>query len=187
MCKNVLFLAAYKRADGKKIDGRRVVVDIERGRTIKGWKPRRLGGGRGGRKSHYDPMAIEKLNDVNFVEKPDDKKTRERDRDREKIKERHKRSKSRSRSRERKKRSKSKDRHRSRSKERAKKSRRSKSKDRKSSKKRSRSREKRDRESKLDRPVSTDNGEHNGLSDKNNYNNNENGVSSNGTEYGEIV
>ena len=36
-------LAAYKHADGKKIDGRRVLVDIERGRTIKGWRARRLG------------------------------------------------------------------------------------------------------------------------------------------------
>lgn len=36
-------LAAYKHADGKKIDGRRVLVDVERGRTVKGWRPRRLG------------------------------------------------------------------------------------------------------------------------------------------------
>ena len=51
-------LGAYKYADGKKIDGRRIVVDVERGRTVKSWKPRRLGeggreggwkGGRGGR------------------------------------------------------------------------------------------------------------------------------------------
>lgn len=35
--------AAYKHADGKKIDGRRVLVDVERGRTVKGWRPRRLG------------------------------------------------------------------------------------------------------------------------------------------------
>lgn len=35
--------AAYKHADGKKIDGRRIVVDVERGRTVKTWKPRRLG------------------------------------------------------------------------------------------------------------------------------------------------
>lgn len=35
--------AAYKHADGKKIDGRRVLVDVERGRTVKGWQPRRLG------------------------------------------------------------------------------------------------------------------------------------------------
>ena len=40
-----LFLAAYKHADGKKIDGKRVVVDVERGRTVKSWKPRRLGNG----------------------------------------------------------------------------------------------------------------------------------------------
>eukprot|EP00116_Pleurobrachia_bachei_P001662 sb/3461924/ len=39
---------AFKYGDGKKIDGRRVVVDIERGRTVKNWKPRRLGGGLGG-------------------------------------------------------------------------------------------------------------------------------------------
>merc|ERR1719278_1764054 len=40
--------SAYKRADGKKIDGRRVLVDVERARTVKGWLPRRLGGGLGG-------------------------------------------------------------------------------------------------------------------------------------------
>lgn len=44
----VQFLAAYKHADGKKIDGRRVLVDVERARTVKGWLPRRLGGGLGG-------------------------------------------------------------------------------------------------------------------------------------------
>lgn len=29
---------AYKRADGRKIDGRRVLVDVERGRTVRDWK-----------------------------------------------------------------------------------------------------------------------------------------------------
>eukprot|EP00038_Savillea_parva_P000809 m.98817 g.98817 ORF g.98817 m.98817 type:complete len:318 (-) comp10280_c0_seq1:4074-5027(-) len=38
---------AFKRGDGKKIDGKRVVVDVERGRTVKTWLPRRLGGGLG--------------------------------------------------------------------------------------------------------------------------------------------
>jgi len=38
---------AYKQGDGKKIDSRRVMVDVERGRTVEGWLPRRLGGGRG--------------------------------------------------------------------------------------------------------------------------------------------
>lgn len=40
--------SAYKHADGKKIDNRRVLVDVERARTVKGWLPRRLGGGLGG-------------------------------------------------------------------------------------------------------------------------------------------
>jgi U1 small nuclear ribonucleoprotein len=38
---------AYKYADGKKIDGRRVVVDVERGRTVRDWLPRKFGGGIG--------------------------------------------------------------------------------------------------------------------------------------------
>ena len=28
---------AYKQADGRKIEGRRVVVDVERGRTVENW------------------------------------------------------------------------------------------------------------------------------------------------------
>jgi len=39
---------AYNDADGRKIAGRRIVVDVERGRTVKNWLPRRLGGGLGG-------------------------------------------------------------------------------------------------------------------------------------------
>lgn len=38
---------AYKRSDGRKIDGKRVVVDVERGRTVRKWRPRRFGGGLG--------------------------------------------------------------------------------------------------------------------------------------------
>lgn len=38
---------AYKYADGKKIDGRRVVVDVERARTVRDWLPRKFGGGIG--------------------------------------------------------------------------------------------------------------------------------------------
>lgn len=36
---------AYKDADGRKINNRRILVDVERGRTVKNWKPRRLAGG----------------------------------------------------------------------------------------------------------------------------------------------
>jgi U1 small nuclear ribonucleoprotein len=49
--------AAYDNADGKKLEDRRIVVDCERGRTVKGWYPRRLAGGKGGRK---DKPALSK-------------------------------------------------------------------------------------------------------------------------------
>lgn len=40
---------AYRAADGMKIEGREIVVDVERGHTcIQTWLPRRLGGGLGG-------------------------------------------------------------------------------------------------------------------------------------------
>jgi U1 small nuclear ribonucleoprotein len=38
---------AYRMSTGVKIDGRRIVVDCERGRTVTEWKPRKLGGGLG--------------------------------------------------------------------------------------------------------------------------------------------
>lgn len=41
--------AAFRETDGMRIKDRRVLVDVERGRTVNGWKPRRLGGGLGGR------------------------------------------------------------------------------------------------------------------------------------------
>jgi len=166
--------AAYKRADGKKIDGRRVVVDIERGRTIKGWKPRRLGGGKGGRKSHFvdtfDPRDEEdKYRDRDREREQRDRGDRDRDRDRDRERERDRgdrdrdrerrrskdrRSKSRSKERsERKKRSKSRDR----SRERVKKVRRSRSKDRVKRKDRSKSKEK----NRKDDFIDTKNGKEN--------------------------
>lgn len=39
---------AYRAADGMKIEGREIVVDVERGHTVPTWLPRRLGGGFGG-------------------------------------------------------------------------------------------------------------------------------------------
>ena len=38
---------AVKRLDGRKIDGFRVIVDREFGRTKHSWYPKRLGGGKG--------------------------------------------------------------------------------------------------------------------------------------------
>jgi len=39
---------AYRATDGMKIEGRDIVVDVERGHTVPTWLPRRLGGGLGG-------------------------------------------------------------------------------------------------------------------------------------------
>lgn len=39
---------AYRGGDGMKLEGRCVVVDVERGHTVPNWLPRRLGGGLGG-------------------------------------------------------------------------------------------------------------------------------------------
>lgn len=39
---------AYRAADALKIDGKEVVVDVERGHTVPNWLPRRLNGGLGG-------------------------------------------------------------------------------------------------------------------------------------------
>jgi U1 small nuclear ribonucleoprotein len=47
---------AYKDADGRKINGRRILVDVERGRTVKNWKPRRLGGGLGNKQTNKYKM-----------------------------------------------------------------------------------------------------------------------------------
>ena len=38
---------AYRAADGIKIEGKHIVVDVERGHTVPNWLPRRLGGGLG--------------------------------------------------------------------------------------------------------------------------------------------
>ncbi|KAF5381985.1 hypothetical protein D9615_004226 [Tricholomella constricta] len=49
--------AAYKESDGLHIMGKRILVDVERGRTVRGWKPRRLGGGLGGRPKRVEPVS----------------------------------------------------------------------------------------------------------------------------------
>jgi U1 small nuclear ribonucleoprotein len=39
---------AYKMGMNRNLEGRRIIVDVERGRTVADWKPRRFGGGLGG-------------------------------------------------------------------------------------------------------------------------------------------
>ena len=42
---------AYRAADGMRLEGRPIVVDVERGHTVPNWLPRRLGGGLGATRS----------------------------------------------------------------------------------------------------------------------------------------
>uniref|UniRef100_A0A6B2G4J8 U1 small nuclear ribonucleoprotein 70 kDa n=1 Tax=Myxobolus squamalis TaxID=59785 RepID=A0A6B2G4J8_MYXSQ len=51
--------AGYKHMDGKKIDGRRVIVDAERGRAERHWLPRYLGGGLGAHRRMTRPKKTE--------------------------------------------------------------------------------------------------------------------------------
>ncbi|CAL1279461.1 unnamed protein product [Larinioides sclopetarius] len=101
--------SAYKHADGKKIEGKRVLVDVEKGRTVKGWLPRRLGGGLGGTRRGGPDVN---LKHSGREENRSEDRYIDRDRDRLERPER-RRSRSRSRERRRKSRSRSRDRHRS--------------------------------------------------------------------------
>lgn len=110
--------SAYKHADGKKIDGKRVLVDVERARTVKGWLPRRLGGGLGGTRRGGPEVNIKHSGrEDNERERERYRMEREReDRDRRERFDapRFERRRSRSRDRERRRRSRSKDRRRKR-------------------------------------------------------------------------
>lgn len=44
---NHLLIVALAKGNGRRVDGSRVIVDYERGRTKSDWRPRRLGGGKG--------------------------------------------------------------------------------------------------------------------------------------------
>ncbi|XP_065647402.1 U1 small nuclear ribonucleoprotein 70 kDa isoform X2 [Hydra vulgaris] len=88
--------AAFKHSDGKKIDGRRIVVDVERGRTVKSWRPRRLGGGLGGTRRGGPDDNIRHSGRVDQWEsRGGDRGDRDKDRDRERD-ERRERKRSRS-------------------------------------------------------------------------------------------
>ncbi|XP_028174137.1 U1 small nuclear ribonucleoprotein 70 kDa isoform X2 [Ostrinia furnacalis] len=94
--------SAYKHADGKKIDGKRVLVDVERARTVKGWLPRRLGGGLGGtRRGGADVNIKHSGREDNEREREryrlEQHRDQHRDRDRDRDRDRRRRSRSRSR------------------------------------------------------------------------------------------
>jgi len=143
--------SAYKHADGKKIDGRRVLVDVERARTVKGWLPRRLGGGLGGTRRGGPDENVRHSGREEHRDRGERRRSRSRDRDRDRERTRRRRSRSRSRERKRPRRSRSRSRERprrSRSRDRTKRSKRSRSKER-SERRRDRDRD-RDRDRKGD-------------------------------------
>lgn len=62
---NIFFIDAFERGNGRRVDGRRVIVDVVRGRLDPNWLPRRLGGGRGGtRRDREDEKLIEEIKKV---------------------------------------------------------------------------------------------------------------------------
>ncbi|KAJ4774442.1 U1 small nuclear ribonucleoprotein 70 kDa [Rhynchospora pubera] len=80
---------AYKQADGRKIDNRRVLVDVERGRTVPNWRPRRLGGGLGSSRIAGEEAAREPQVTASTHTRSEEPKARDdKDRDREKSRER---------------------------------------------------------------------------------------------------
>ncbi|KAG6476079.1 hypothetical protein ZIOFF_065315 [Zingiber officinale] len=100
--------SAYKQADGRKLDNRRVLVDVERGRTVPNWRPRRLGGGLGTTRTGGEELAQKHsgreqqqlTSDHSRSEEPrarydrylDQEKSRDRGRDRERDDRPHERS-----------------------------------------------------------------------------------------------
>lgn len=108
--------SAYEHADGKKIDNRRVLVDVERSRTVKGWLPRRLGGGLGGtRRGGPDVNIKHSGREDDRRRREDDKIITDRERDRGERDRERERERRRSRSRDRRRRSKGRERKRHRS------------------------------------------------------------------------
>ncbi|KAK9468532.1 hypothetical protein V1512DRAFT_107321 [Lipomyces arxii] len=75
--------AAYKEMNGARINNRRIVIDVERGRTVKTWKPTRLGGGLGGR--HYTKAALLRKEPLRDEYRGGRGGDRDRDRDRERF------------------------------------------------------------------------------------------------------
>ncbi|KAJ3250968.1 hypothetical protein HK103_003033 [Boothiomyces macroporosus] len=78
---------AYKEAEGVKLNGRRMLVDVERGRTVKGWLPKKLGGGLGKKRVGHPPRQFHNHTRATPKERPvesrSERKDSRSDRDRE--------------------------------------------------------------------------------------------------------
>jgi hypothetical protein len=75
----ICFIEALAKGEGRRVDGRRVKVDYERGRTKSDWLPRRLGGGKGdSRRDRDEEKLIRDLKKSHPLLRP---KSRSRSRD----------------------------------------------------------------------------------------------------------
>jgi U1 small nuclear ribonucleoprotein len=123
------FVNAYKNAHLRRIDGRRVIVDYEKGRTILLWRPRRLGGGEGTvRLTKQEIQERDRIRNLQHELK--ENRRRERGDDGKKDRDHHREAHSRSRSRDRKDKKKDKDRERDRDRDRGERAERDKDRDR---------------------------------------------------------
>ncbi|KAF9620107.1 hypothetical protein IFM89_010757 [Coptis chinensis] len=85
--------SAYKQGDGRKLNDRRILVDVERGRTVPNWRPRRLGGGLGSTRIGGEEVNMKEIQQLTSggpsrSEEPRSREERHVDRDREKSHER---------------------------------------------------------------------------------------------------
>jgi len=69
---------AFREADGKRIEGRRIVLDVERGRTDPQWLPRRLGGGRGPQREGKRKDSVQQVSQLGRQNPPVGFRDRER-------------------------------------------------------------------------------------------------------------
>ena len=76
---------ALREGDGIKVDGRRILVDVERGRTIPDWQPRRLGGGLSGNQGQRRPKDQPPSRRPSSRERMAPRRKRSRSRSREKY------------------------------------------------------------------------------------------------------
>jgi U1 small nuclear ribonucleoprotein len=75
----LLIIEALAKGEGRRVDGRRVTVDYERGRVKSDWIPRRLGGGKGDtRRDRNEEKIIRDLKKSHPLLRP---KSRSRSRD----------------------------------------------------------------------------------------------------------
>ena len=78
------YIVALERGNGRRVDGARVVVDYERGRTKTDWIPRRLGGGKGDKRRDRETERL--VRDLKKSEPALKSRSRSHDKKKEEVK-----------------------------------------------------------------------------------------------------